>query len=65
MTLDEMRAKLAAYKAEKDALRGRPLTPTEQLANLKWALSHCDRCEAPHEPTDLRCSSCGHQLRDP
>ena len=38
----EMRAKLQAYIDEKDAARGRPLTPVEQLANLRMALSDHD-----------------------
>jgi len=58
------REKLAAYIAQKDAERGRPLTAAEQLANLKWALSHCDKCEAVIEANWTYCPWCGHQLMD-
>lgn len=58
----EMRAKLQALIDEKDAARGRPLTAVEQMANLRWHLTHCDKCEGEIKGTEAFCPHCDYEL---
>lgn len=63
MDIEKARRKLAQRRATMDALRGRPMTALEQLENLKYALSHCDGCDAAVELIDKFCRHCGYELR--
>lgn len=60
--MGEAREKLRAYIAERNAARGRPLTPSEKLANLVYAQRLCDSCEQPIDPVWRFCAWCGWDL---
>ncbi len=59
---DEMRAKLEAYRAQKDRDRGRPLTARERLANIAEALTTCDGCGDRIEWGTEVCPHCRYRL---
>lgn len=64
MAMDTERAKrrLAQRRATMDALRGRPLTAQEKLANLMEAMKRCDQCDNGIEPDWHYCAWCGWDL---
>lgn len=64
ITADDLkrRAQLQATIDKMDNERGRPLTVSERLANLRNALNHCFTCDAPVEPHTEQCPHCGQLL---
>lgn len=58
----KIRARMQEAIDRKDAERGRSLTATEQLANLRHAMTHCDCCDADlGEPVACFCPKCGYE----
>ncbi len=62
--IEESLRKLREKIAEQDMARGRPLTATEKLANLKAALTRCDKCDNAIEMNWPYCAWCGYQLME-
>ena len=53
------------FKAPMSAEKlGRPLTSTEKLANLRWHLTHCPKCEHYVPLAQPVCEQCGEELTE-
>lgn len=59
---EKAKERLRQRRATIDALRGQPLTPSEQLSNLMTALSPCERCRRPTQLQWRYCAWCGLDL---
>lgn len=63
MDIQAARRKLAQRRETMNRLRGRPLTASERLANLRAALLRCDECDGQLKTIASRvCPHCGYQL---
>lgn len=62
MDIVAARRKLDQRRATMDGLRSRPLTAAEKLANLKWVLGHCDKCDGEIAPNAEVCPHCQYRL---